>query len=393
MRAALVTVLCLELGPASLAAQDPIVAAAYDHFYNLEYDQALAGFTTQAQQHPDSMGAWNHIAQCILYRAMYQDGALESGLVSGGNSIFRRSKVKISPEDEARFQDAVDRATQLAQAKLKENPKDKDGLYALGVAYGIRANFAFLITKTWLEALRNATIARKTHNKIAEMDPSFVDARLIQGVHDYVIGSLPLTYRVLGFLAGFRGDRQAGIRALEDVAKNGIRSDIDAEVLLIAIYRRERRSQDAVPLLSVLIGRFPRNHLFRFELVQMYQDTGSKEEALAQIAEIGRLKAAGAPGFKDLHEEKIDYVAGDAMFQCNDLDGALAHMKKVTARPSNLDANTNLMAWMRLGQIYDLRGEHAQAVAAYKEAIASAPQSEIAKQSRAYISSPYRRKT
>jgi tetratricopeptide (TPR) repeat protein len=393
MRAALVTVLCLELGRAGPAAPDPIVASAYDHFYNLEYDQALAGFTSQAQQQPDSMGAWNHIAQCILYRAMYQDGALESGLVSGGNSIFRRSKVKISPEDEARFQDAVDRATQLAQAKLKENPKDKEALYALGVAYGIRANFAFLLSKTWLEALRNATIARKTHNKIAEMDPSFVDARLIQGVHDYVIGSLPLTYRVLGFLAGFRGDRQAGIRALEDVAKNGIRSDIDAEVLLIAIYRREKRSQEAIPLLVVLIRRFPRNHLFRFEMVQMYEDTGNKEQAMAQISEIARLKESGAPGFKDLRNEKIDYVAGNALFQCNDLDGALARMKRVTGRAHDLDANTNLMAWMRLGQIYDLRGEHAQAVAAYKEAIASAPQSEIAKQSRAYISNPYRRKT
>ena len=392
MRAALIAVLSLTLGAADLAAQDAGVAAAYDHFYNLEYDQALAGFVTQSQQHPEAMGAWNHIAQCTLYRAMYQDGALESGLVSGGNSIFRRAKVKISPEDEKRFEEAVDRAAQLAQARLKEDPKDKEALYALGVTYGIRANFAFLVKKAWLEALRDATMARKTHNKITEMDPNFVDARLIQGVHDYVIGSLPLTYRVLGFLAGFRGDRPAGIRAVENVAKNGIRSDIDADVLLIAIYRREKRSQDAIPMLAELVRRFPRNHLFRFEMVQMYEDIGSKDQALAQIAEIQRLKAGGAPGFKDVRDEKIDYIAGNVLFRCNDLDGALAHMKKVTVKAHDLDSNTGLMAWMRLGQIYDLRGERAQAVAAYKEVIALAPQSEIAKESRGYMSTPYRRK-
>ena len=377
MWAVLVVMLCLTLGAALSAGQDSGAATAHDHFYNLEYDQALAEFTTQALQHPEAMGAWNHIAQCILYRAMYRDGALESGLVSGGNSIFRRSKVKIGLEDDKRFTEAVARTEQLAQARLKLDPKDKDALYAFGVAYGIRANFAFLVKKAWLEALRDATIARKAHNKITEMDANFVDARLIQGVHDYVIGSLPLTYRFLGFLAGFRGDRPAGIHALETVARSGTRSNIDAEVLLIAIYRREKRSKDAIPLLAELIRRFPRNHLFRFEMVEMYEDIGSKDQAMAEIAEIERLKATGAPGFKDVRDEKIDYIAGNVLFRCDDLDGALAHMKKVMAKARDLDSNTELMAWMRLGQIHDLRGERAQAVAAYKEVIASAPQSEI----------------
>ena len=393
MRAALNVVLCLTLGATHGAAQEAGGADAHDHFYNLEYEQALAEFTTQAEKHPESMGVWNHIAQCILYRAMYRDGALESGVVSGGNSIFRRSRVKISAEDDKRFTEAVVRVTQLAQANLKKDPKDKDALYALGVAYGIRANYAFIVNKAWLEALRDATMARRTHNKIVEMDPNFVDARLIQGVHDYVIGSLPFTYRVLGFLAGFHGDRPAGIQALENVAKNGTRSNIDAEVLLIAIYRREKRSKDAIPLLAELIRRFPRNHLFRFEMVEMYEDIGSKDQALAEIAEIQRLKSDGALGFQDVRAEKIDYVAGNVLFRCNDLDGALAHMKRVTVKAHDLDSNTGLMAWMRLGQIYDLRGERAQAVAAYKEVIASAPQSEIAKESRGYISTPFRRKT
>jgi hypothetical protein len=48
---------------------------------------------------------------------------------------------------------------------------------------------------------------------------------------------------------------------------------------------------------------------------------------------------------------------------------------------------------MRLGQIHDLRGERGQALAAYKEAIDSAPQSDLAKESRGYITSPYHRKS
>ena len=33
-------------------------------------------------------------------------------------------------------------------------------------------------------------------------------------MHDYLVGSLPFTYRMVGFLAGFHGDRESGIRTL-----------------------------------------------------------------------------------------------------------------------------------------------------------------------------------
>ena len=84
-----------------------------------------------------------------------------------------------------------------------------------------------------------------------------VDARLIQGVHDYVVGSLPWHIKLVGFLAGFRGDKQEGIRTLEEVAARGDQNRVDAEVLLCAIYRRERLPRKAVPLLEASGAGFP----------------------------------------------------------------------------------------------------------------------------------------
>ena len=46
---------------------------------------------------------------------------------------------------------------------------------------------------------------------------------------------------------------------------------------------------------------------------------------------------------------------------------------------------------MRLGQIYDLKGLHTDAVGAYKEAVAIAPDSEIGRESKGYIDKPYHR--
>jgi hypothetical protein len=44
-----------------------------------------------------------------------------------------------------------------------------------------------------------------------------------------------------------------------------------------------------------------------------------------------------------------------------------------------------------MGQIYDMTHRHTQAIEEYEKAIAFAPQAEAAKESRRYISSPYKR--
>ncbi len=70
----------------------------------------------------------------------------------------------------------------------------------------------------------------------------------------------------------------------------------------------------------------------------------------------------------------------------------LDNMKRVAAKAEDLDLNTGVLAWMRLGQIYDLKGQRSQALEAYHHAIDFAPDSDAAKESKGYLSSPYRRK-
>jgi putative heme iron utilization protein len=66
-------------------------------------------------------------------------------------------------------------------------------------------------------------------------------------------------------------------------------------------------------------------------------------------------------------------------------------MKKVAAASEDVDLNTGVQAFLRMGQIYDMKQRRPEAVAAYKKAIAYAPQAEAAQESRKYLSTPYRR--
>jgi tetratricopeptide (TPR) repeat protein len=374
-----------------LAAQDTPSARGFDHFYNLEYDQALAEFEKAARQEPNAMGPRNHVAQTLLYREMYRNGALETQLVSGNNPFLRQKKLNPSPQVEKEFSDEIQKAIDLANARLARNASDTSALYARGVAFGLRANYTFLVRKAWRDSLRDATAARKDSNRVTELDPANYDARLIQGVHDYVVGSLPWSWRMLGFLVGFHGDKERGLQTLEEVSRKGKINKADAEILLCALYRREHQPRKAIPLLEELLARFPRNHLLLFEQAQMYSDLGNKDKAIAAIEKVEAMKKGGLPGYTGVSWEKIYFQLGNIQFWYNDLDRALDNLKKVTASRNEVDLNTGVLAWMRVGQIYDMTNRRAQAIEAYKRAIAFAPEAEAAKESRSYMSSPYRR--
>jgi tetratricopeptide (TPR) repeat protein len=301
--------------------------------------------------------------------------------------------VNASPEDQREFEGSIRHAMDLANARLAVNPRDTGALYPLGISHGLMANYDFLVRKAWRDALREASAAQRAHSRITEIAPGNIDARLVQGLHDYVVGSLPLHWRLLGFFVGFRGNKEEGVRTVELVARSGNTNRLDAEFLLCAIYRREKNSERAIPLLKDLMRRFPGNYLLRMELAQMYSDVGDKAGALAVLERLRALKKTGMPALRSLPAEKIDFAEGNIEFWYNDLDAALANIKRAAAAAEGLDLNTGVLAWMRLGQIYDLKGQHPLAMDAYRRAIAFAPDSDAAKESRQYLASPYRRKT
>ena len=383
--------LLLALIASSLGGQQPLIDEGFTHFYNLDYDQAIAVFEKAIAQYPGLPDLHNHLAQTLIFREMFRNGALESELVSGSNSFLRRPKLNPTPETGKRILEEIAKAMALADARLKRNPNDTAAMYASGIALGLRSNYFWVVKKAWHDALRDATGARKLHNRISELEPNNVDARLVQGLHDYIVGSLPLGYKMLGFLIGVRGDKAKGILTVQDVAKDGKLNRVDAEVFLCALYRRENQSKLAVPLVQDLIRRYPRNYLLRMELGQMYSQSGDGVRGLQALEEVARLKQRHAPGFDRLPWEKIYYQEGSIQFWYNDLDRSLENMKKVAAAGEEVDLNTGVQAYLRMGQIYDMKQRRAEAIAAYKKAIAYAPQAEAAQESRKYLDTPYRR--
>jgi len=370
----------------------PEILRGFDHSNNIEYEEALAVFRRAVAADPNDSHRYNYVAQAILYSAMLKAGALESELVSGTNPFFRRERMNPSPEEQQGFDTAIRNAFTKAQARVEANPKDANAQYSLAITYGLRANYSFLVRKAWMDALKDSTASRKHAQLAIEADATYIDAKIILGLHDYIVGSLSWTYKMLGFLAGVRGDRDGGIRTLEEVAAKGINNRSDAKILLAAIYRREKHSLKAVPLLEGLITLYPRNYLFRLELAQMLADLGEREKAMAIMDNVVELNRRQAPGFGPLQAEKIAYLKGNLLFWFDEYDKAIPILKRAVAARDQLDLNTGLLACLRLGQTLDLANRHTEAKEAYRLGVAMAPESDFAKECQNYIARPYKRK-
>ena len=202
-------------------------ADGFEALFNLDYERARKDFKEVARLFPD-------------HPALYETRRLQSSLYSS-ESFYSQNEDKAKPEVVAQFKAWTREARKLAEARLKQNPKDIDALYFLGATAGLKASFEEAVERRHFAALRDGSEAVDRHRDVIKLDPNLHDAEITMGLYDYVLGSLPLPIKVLAGITGARGSKKRGLATIERVAKEGNWARDDARTLLIVLYTRERR--------------------------------------------------------------------------------------------------------------------------------------------------------
>jgi len=117
-----------------------------------------------------------------------------------------------------------------------------------------------------MAALRSASSSVDHHQEVLKLAPDFHDAELTIGLQNYVIGSLPLPLKMIAATMGVRGSKKRGLETLERVSREGQWARDVARVLLIDLYKREKRWNDAIKMAHDLSEKYPRNYLFRLQM-------------------------------------------------------------------------------------------------------------------------------
>ena len=285
----LLTALSLLTGALQAQTAQALVARADDHYFNLEYEEAIRDYYAAMDASQPSGEVWNRIATTILYQELNRLGKLETSAFRGDNEFLVQEKPKPDPEAKKRFLGALAEARRLAEADRLKNPMATSPLFVFSQNYALNANYLFMIDKSYIAALRAGNKARKYSDELRAIDPQYIDAYLVAGVQEYVVGSLPWAVRALVALGGIHGSKEKGRTWVERVADDGDSLQTEARVLLAVLYRRERRPLDAAKVLEGLMEQFPRNYVLRLELASMYLDADEREKGLGVLLTADRM--------------------------------------------------------------------------------------------------------
>ncbi len=253
-----------------------------DYGYDLDYPQALELFQQAIAADPNDATAHRLSAAALWMMLLFQQGNVTAEDYLG--QAREKAMPRAVPADVvAVFNAHIDRAIEIAEARVRANPRDADAHFQLGAASGIRASFVGTVDGKVLGALGPARRAYKEQARCLELDPRRKDAGLIVGLYRYGVSQLSLPKRLMAHLAGFGSGRDEGIRLIEDAA--AFPSDIQTNALfsLIIVYNREGRHADALRVIRQLQAKYPRNRLLALEAGSTALRAGRPADALQAI--------------------------------------------------------------------------------------------------------------
>jgi hypothetical protein len=247
----------------------PMLQSGYNQMYNLEFDGAHKTFAEFERQRPDDPLGHVSNAAAYLFAEFDRLNILQSEFFVNDDR-FRHAK-KLIPDQAVRkaFDAELSKAEELANGILSRAPEDADALFANILTMGLRADYAALIEKRYLDSLRVIKNSRETAEKLLTLAPNYYDAYLAIGVENYMLSLKAAPVRWLLELGGAQVDRERGVKDLRLTAEKGHYLSPYARLLLAVAALRSKDQAQARELLSALVHDFPRNRLYSEELARL----------------------------------------------------------------------------------------------------------------------------
>ena len=389
----LMTALCSASGDAKVVTtaplnRDPEVRAAYNRFYILDYAGALQGFQTVAASHPDDPIAVDYVLDATLFAELYRLNLLDTTLYAHDGFLNNRHPVEENRQVTAQIFSMTDQVIDKSDALLKKNPKDVDALYARGWARSMKATYIGLVQHSFIAALRLALQSRSDDEKVLSIDPNYVDADLVVGVHQYVAGSLPLAFKMMAGLVGEGGSKQKGLALLREASDYGVVTSVEARTALMLFLRREAKYPEASQIAKSLRDQYPHDFLFWLEEANLMKDAGNAPMAIAQYRLT--LEQAKKPGyFPNAHLELAWYGLGDTLRGQHDAGASAQAFAQVAQQPGvNLDLKRR--AELAAGEQFDILHQREEATAEYQAVLRDGTDSPQAPEAQKFLQAPFR---
>jgi Tetratricopeptide repeat len=367
---------------------DPLVTEAYNRFYLLDFPGATERFKRFHEMHPADPQATALLLNAVVFQELYRLDLLDTTFYANDGFLSGRHATQEDPKMRDRILGLADEAVHLADARIDKNPNDIDALYARGWARALKCTYIAMAERGFSSGFRLATKARDDETRVLRLDPDYVDAKLVTGVYEYVVGALPFPFKFFIGFAGITGSKSKGLEMLNDVGNRGIMSSAEARTVIALFLRREARYKEAIQVVRELVKEYPHNYLFRLEEANLRKDAGEGMDAVKAYEDI--VGNAAKPGyFVSARLELAYFGLGDAQRGQRHYDEAAEAYEKAAFTP-NVGTELKIRSLVAAGQCRDLNGERQRAIQNYQAAIDAGPNTSRADTARKYLNSPYR---
>jgi tetratricopeptide (TPR) repeat protein len=371
--------------------RDPEVREAYVHFYDMDFPGAASRFERFHEEHPGDPQATDLLLNSLIFEELYRMDLLDTTFYA--NDGFLTGKHAVGAEDPQkrdRIFALADEAVKEADWRISQNAKDVDALYARAWARSLRCAYMAMAERAFGAGFKLAGKAKDDDKKVLELDPDYVDAKMVVGVYEYVVGALPLPFKILIGFAGITGSKATGIALLEDAGKRSAAVSVESRTVITLFLRRESKYKKAIEVVRELKREYPRNYLFWLEEANLRKDDGQGMAAVDAYREI--VAQAEKPGFFSSARLELTYFGlGDAQRGQRHFAEAAEAYEKAALTPG-VGTELKVRSMLAGGECRDMQGERDAAVRDYQAAIDTAPQTSRADQARRRLKNAYKGK-
>ncbi len=366
----------------------PAVKQAFIAFYALDYDTAERDFQQIAAQHPGDPLATDFLLDVAVFRELIRLDVLDTTFYSNDGFLSGKHTVIEDPAARDRIRALAAKTQEEVDGLLAKNPHDVDALYARGWSRSLLAAYTALVKRAFPAALHLALSAKNDQQSVLKMDPQYVDANFIVGTYQYVVGALPLSFRLLIGIAGITGSKEKGMAMLRIAAADGVRTSIDARTVMMLFLRREGKYTDAQLIAEGLAKEYPHGYLFQLELANLDKDAGQGQKAIDRYYAV--LAQAQTPGYyHNAHLELGYFGLGDTLRGRKQyVEAAAAYRQAASIQETSPELKQRCL--VAAGKSYDLMHDHTRASASYQAALdVAGPDTVQGQEAKKFLKKPF----
>lgn len=344
------------------------VQAGFRCFNNMDYECALRIFGQVQREHPGDPLATDYLLNVRVFEALNQLDLLDTTFYASDGFLTGRHAVAVDSRVSRQIKALAQKAMDEADARLKANGNDLDARFAKGWAEALDATYMAMAERSYGKAFGLARRAKKNNKLVLKQDPHYVDAKMVVGVYDYVVGALPWAFKLVIGIFGIHGSKPRGMQMLWDAADHGAITSVASRTAIMLFLRREGKYGEAIQIAKGLAKEYPHDYLFSLEIANLEKDRGMGMTAV--YAYEHTLRDAARPGyFRNAHVELADFGLGEALKGQKHYAAAVKAYVDGAHQPTT-SPELKQRCLLAAGETLELAGERQRAVAMYQKVIA-----------------------